>query len=308
MSDPAAASPRCPAPAVLLAGCLSLASACAAGGGWVQDFPDVAERARTSPESFVAPAFEPYAAARGLASSYALRASRGLGRASVDLFISVQRPDRLRIEVLNPAALAEGLLVANEAEVGMWVAEEGVLYRGARSPGAFERALGLEIAPEDAIALLLGYGADRDRYGVANAVWDERARRVRVDLASRASLWLHPVGLRFDRVRHHGGFSSAVDARITDWGPVAEGTRAPGTPGVAGALLGGGAPQLPTEITIEVEDDGLRLELRRRRGAVFNPEFPPGSFAIPELRGATVLPLDALVYEGGLLRRQARED
>lgn len=309
---PRAGAPRAAAAlGFLLAGCLILSGGCAGRGGWVQEFPDIADRARAAPISFVDPVFEPYEGARGLASSYSLRASRGIGRASVDLYVAIERPRSLRIEVLDPAAATEAFLIANDDEVGMWVAEESVLYRGARAPGTFERALGLEIGPEDAIALLLGYGAERDAYGLEHAAWDENARRVRLDLAARTSLWLHPVGLRVDRVRHHGGFSSAVEAWITAWNQLsaaAEGlAESRATAGVTVEGGNGGTPPLPTEIAIEVEDDGLRLELRQQRGAIFNPDFPPGSFSIPEVRGATVLPLDALAYEGGLLRRQARE-
>ena len=249
---------------------------------WIADYPDVAERARQEPSAFVDPAFEQWQGVQGIAGSYGLVASRGIGRASADIWVAANRPDKLLLEVLTPTGTTEGFLTANGEEVGLWTEEEGVLYRGPLEGNAFRRALGLPLDLEDAIALLLGFGVDRDRRPPASVVWDDRQKRIRLDFDASVSLWLHPVLLRFQRLRYTGGDTS-VQAEIENW------TDQP-------------AP-IPRRLRLDLEKEGLHLDLRLHEEWTLNPDFTPRDFSIRTPLGAVEMPLEALATDGGLLRR-----
>lgn len=252
---------------------------------WVSDFPDIAELAQRSPESFVEPTFAQWAGIKGLSGSYWLHASRGIGRAATNLWIAARRPGELLIEVLAPTGSTEAQLWANPGEVALWLADERVLYRGPAHSGAFQLALGLDLSPEDAIAIFIGYGIDRLHYPPVNTVFDKRARRIRLDFGNLTSIWLHPATLHFDRVLHRqrGG---EVDIDVVDW-------------------IDGIAP-VPSELTIRLQADGISLHLRHQGEWYLNPEFRAGDFDVREPTGSFITrPLSELASRGGLLRRES---
>lgn len=274
-----------------------LTAACG-GNGWLGDHPDVAARAQANPGAFVEPAFARWGGAITLSGAYQLRASRGIGRRTFDLAVSVQRPDRVDISVLDPTGAIQAFVRANPREVGLYLAEDRVLYRGPATREAFERALGLGLAAGDAVAVFLGYGVDRDTRGPGIAAWDDGARRVRVDWEPGSSLWLHPVQELFDHVRHRSD-RGTLSAELLEWMEVTP-ESAPGGPAASAADM---AVPVPSHVDIEVEPDGFGLELRLLAPPRLNHRLPEAIFEVQRVPGVVELPLDELAREGGLFRR-----
>lgn len=266
----------------VLVGVVVLGITACGGGNWVQSHPDIAQRARTAPEGFVQPALDRWAKAEALTASYTLRVAKGIGRKSFDLSISVHRPADVDMLVLDPTGGIQAYLRSNVAEVGLYVAEDRVLYRGQNTRAAFERALGFDLEAADAVALVLGYAANRDSLPLGRAVWDEERRRIRVDHGEEFSVWLHPVTQNFDRVVRRGP-QGTVTAEVLEWAEMIF--------------------PVPRRLTLEVEPEGYGIELTMLGNVRLNPEFPAGFFEIDVAPGTTVLPLEELAREGGLFRR-----
>jgi len=273
--------------AVLVLGALALGGC--SSHHWTNDHPDVAARAQSNPEAFVDPALERWDGLQGLAGSYSMRVSKGIGRGSADLAIAVRRPADLDIIVLAPTGAIEAILRVNEYEVGLSFREDRIVYRGPSSGAAFERALGFDLSAANAAAVLLGYGIpDSERPG-ATSTWDAEARRVRVETLAGTRAWLHPVTQRFDRIVRGvpGGARGTVTATLTSWLAM---------------------PPVPDALRLEVEPDGYGIELRLSGPPTVNPDFPAGFFDVQVPDGFEVRPLSELAAEGGLFRRAARRD
>ena len=227
---------------------------------------------------FVEEAFARRSGLTGLVGSYRVQVSKGLGRRSLNIYVEAQSPDLLRVEVLSPTASSEGYLIAGHEEVGLWLAEERRLYRGPSGDPSFARALGLDLTASDAVGLLLGYGAPEG----GTSRWDEAERRIRVDAGQHVTGWLHPVTLRFERLRFVGS-GPVVEAELADWAEEP-------------------AP-VPRQIVLEVPDEDMRLRLWLAASWSANPDFPPDSFSVAAPPGTVEVPLESLAQEGGLLRR-----
>ena len=256
---------------------------------WTNDHPDVAARAQANPEAFVDPAIAQWDELQGLAGSYSMRVSKGVGRGSADLAIYVRRPADLDIHVLAPTGATEASLRVNEREVGLSFGEDRVVYRGPSSGAAFERALGLDLSAADVAAVLLGYGIpDSERAG-ATTIWDAEARRIRLETRSGTRAWLHPVTQRFDRILRGGPGSSrgTVNATLDSW--LAQ-------------------PPIPDLLRLEVEPDGYGIELRLSGSPTVNPDFGADFFDVQVPAGFEVRPLSELAAEGGLFRRAVPEE
>lgn len=260
---------------------VATSSACG-GGNWLRQEPELARRARTQPGSFVQPALEQWEGAAALTGSYSMRVTRGIGGRSFDLAIAARRPADVDMLVLDPTGAIQLYLRANEREVGLYVAEERTLYRGAAGRDAFGRALGFELSAADAVALLLGYGVDRDSLPLGRAAWDDKARRVRIDHGEAASAWLLPPALRFDRVEHRGA-GGTVAGEILEWLDMAF--------------------PVPSRLRLQVEPDGYGIELRLVGNVDLTPEFPAGFFDLQAGPSIQQRPLADLAAEGGLFRR-----
>jgi hypothetical protein len=259
------------------------ASACAGAGGPPPLDPDVAALARQDPQAFFADAQRQWEGLQGLAGSYQVRASRGINSHTLDTHVHLLRDAYVTIEVLAPGtATAEGYLTAGRTEVGFWISEENRLYRGRLEPGAFGRALGLELEPADIVAVLMGYGVTGGGGEPPVASWDESRQRIRVD-RGRLSAWLHPQSRRFERVVADGG-SGPIEVIYEDW------AEAP-------------AP-VPLRLTIALAAEDLTLRLRLAERWHADPAgLEPSFFDVEEVRGAVETPLAQLAAGGGLLRR-----
>jgi hypothetical protein len=261
---------------------LLLAVACARGG-WVETYPDLAEEARLQPERLVVDALEQTAGVHGFVGSYRLEASRGAGSRSIDVYVMAELPDRLSIELLAPTGQSEAFLKSGAREVSLWIGEENRLYRGPAAGGAFAAALGLDLSVEDVISVLLGRLPGWNGIESGQVAWDEKEQRIRVSVDASTSGWLHPVTLRFDRMRFLGR-GADTDVQLREW------TNAPAV--------------LPRIVELEVPDEGLKLHLRLARAWLADPDLVATDFEVPVLPANTVqLTLEVLAAEGGLLRR-----
>ena len=273
-----AADRRIPVSALLLA---LLLSACARPDDWLQTQPDVAARARRQPQEVAAEARGRWDELRGLVGSYQVRASRGLSSRTIDVQIYLLRDRFVEMQVLAPTGSSEGYLGVGSREVRFWVSEENVLYRGANEPGAFERALGLELTPAQIVAVLMGFAVPGTA-GEAVAVWDEEQRRVRVEGAG-VTAWLHPARLRFERVVVNTP-SGPIEVEYQAW------TR--------------DGPAVPQRLEVRVDAEDITLQVRLADAWYANPEgLDETYFGDTPVTGATEAPLEALAREGGLLRR-----
>jgi hypothetical protein len=256
--------------------------ACAGADNWVRTYPDVAARARSDPQPFVAAARAQWEGLRGIVGSYQVRASRGISSRTLDTQIYLLRDAFVQIEVLSPGlATTEGFVGVSAHEVGLWVAEDPCLYRGPNEPGAFGRALGLDLTPRDIVATLMGFALPIE--APVAAEWDESERRIRV-AGPGATAWLHPVTLRFERVVIETA-TGPIAVRYEDW--AAEG------------------PPVPLRMRVEVTAEDITLQLRLAPAWNANPEgLVPAFFEdLPAVDTAVDCSLDELALEGGLLRR-----
>ena len=264
-----------PAFALLAAGC--------GAPDWIETYPDIAERARQQPQTFAAEAFRKWDSMDGMFGSYRVRVSRGVGNRSFDTFIYLLRSNLLQIELLSPAAQAEGYLTAGRSEIGFWLSEDDRLYRGPLERGAFGRALGIDLEPADVVAVLMGFAVASAAGREPTATWDEAERRIRVTNGEGATAWLHPVWLRFDRATFatSGG---EIEVVFEEW---AEDP----------------AP-VPTRLSVRVPEEDMELQLRLAPRWRANPEgLTPEHFDVYPVAGAIEAPLARLEAEGGLLRR-----
>ena len=260
-----------------------LASAACARPAWVETYPDIAERARRDPQSFLAGAYHQWEDLEGMAGTYQVRASRGLGSRRINVQVYALREAFVTIEALAPTGSSEAYVTAGRSEVGFWVSEEGTLYRGDIEPGAFGRALGLDLEPENIVAVLLGYAVPWIRAAPPSAVWDEGQQRIAVTSGSRATAWLHPVTARFERVVIATD-SGSIEVTFDEWASEP-------------------AP-VPLRLRIEVPAEGATLQMRLARAWAANPNSLDAAFFDVEVpRGSVEAPLSVLEIDGGLLRR-----
>lgn len=146
--------------------------------------------------------------------------------------------------------------------------------------GAFGRALGIDLTPEDIVATLMGFAVAAPADAVAT--WDEEERRVRVT-GGNTTAWLHPVTLRFEHSVVDTP-SGQIRVEYLEW--AADG------------------PPVPLRSRVEVEAEDVTLELRLAPAWSANPRgLDAAFFDLIPIEGAADCPLDQLTREGGLLRR-----
>ena len=258
-----------------------LVSGCARPDDWLQTYPDIAARARQDPESFVLDVQSRWDDLRGMVGSYQVRASQGVGGRTMDTQIYLLRDRFVDIQVLAPTGSTEGYLVAGGSEVGFWTSDENRLYRGPNDPGAFGRALGIDLTPAAIVAVLMGYGVDVGD-GQPSIQFDEAAQRIRVTEAGTTA-WLHPAFGRFERVVVSTP-SGPIEIEYEAWSQV--------------------GPPVPLRIRVKVVSEDFTLELRLAATWRSNPEgLDEAYFEVYPVSGAVDAPLSLLQAEGGLLRR-----
>ncbi len=271
---------------------LGLVAIGCAGNGWIRDQPELAERVRQHPGSFLEPALKLTAPLESLVGSYTMRFSRGIGRRSVDTFVSVRRPADLDILVLDPTGGTQAYLRANAVEVGLFLSQEQLLYRGPSTRASFEQALGFGLSAADVVAALLGYAIDPAGHPPGRPSWDESAQRVRIDYGEEASVWLLPPTLWFDRIEHRRADNTvaidALDSIATE---------------VDGQTL-----LVPSSLQLRIEPEGYGIAMQLLGEPSTNLEFPPAHFELEVPAGVLQLPISDLGREGGLFRREVPKE
>jgi len=264
--------------AALLLG--AMLAGCAGADDWVKTQPDLAEQARSDPGAIVAAALAQWDGLRAMVGSYQVRASRGINSRTLDTQIYLLRDALVQIEVVPPTMITEGFVGVSRSEVGLWVSEDPCLYRGPNVPGAFGRALGIDLTPEDIVAALMGFAVPHPER--ATVSWDEAERRIRVT-GSGTSAWLHPATLRFERFTVSTG-AGTISGRYEAW-------------------MEGETP-VPSRLRVEVEAEDITLQLRLAEKWNPNPTGLDAAFfdELP-VQASRDCSLDALAADGGLLRR-----
>jgi len=196
--------------------------------------------------------------------------------------VYILRDRFVEMQVLAPTGQSEGYLGVGRREVGFWVSDENILYRGANEPGAFERALGLDLTPVQIVAVLMGFGAPLRDGSAPPAVWDEQVQRVRVE-GDGVTSWLHPVQQVFENAVVQTG-SGPIEIAYEAWSA--------------------NGPPVPLRLTVRVPSEDITLEVRLANSWNANPAgLDEDYFDDIEVRGAAEAPLERLAVEGGLLRR-----
>jgi len=75
-------------------------------------------------------------------------------------FIVVERPDRLRVEVLSPFGVVFAL-TSSDGDLAAYVREENRVYRGAATPANLARYAALDLKVTDVVDVLLGGAPQR---------------------------------------------------------------------------------------------------------------------------------------------------
>jgi len=267
-------------PALALALAL-LVSGCAGADDWLQTHPDVAERARRDPAAVAAQALRQWDQLRAVVGSWQVRASRGIHSRTLDTQIYLRRDALVQIEVMPPTMRSEGFVGVSSSEVGMWVSEDPCLYRGPNRPGAFGRALGIDLTPEDIVAVLMGFAVPYPERAAVS--WDESERRIRVS-GSGTTAWLHPVTMRFERFVVSTA-AGPITGRYEEW-------------------MEGDVP-VPRRTRVEVASEDITLQLRLADAWNPNPEGLDDAWfdELPLIATSVDCALETLTIDGGLLRR-----
>lgn len=211
------------------------------------------------------------AALRGLRAMARLSYASPEESRTVRQLVVVERPDRLRFEILSPFGTAF-VLAAADGVLAAWVRDESTVYRGTASAENLQRYAQVELAVPTAVDLLLGTPPLRsDPTSVVSAdddaveLWQETARVVQV-------AWFTPAlePLRYEQRDADG----RVLLRTT-----------------FGAYVGLDGARVATQLAIE------QPQAQRRIGIAFsepevNPVLADTVFALKTPAGSTVVDLD----------------
>jgi len=244
----------------------------------VRDHPHVARRAQAVPAEIVLQTLRYSDIPESLAGSYSVRVAKGVGRRSVSTSISVRRPRELDLVVLDPAGGIKAFIRSDGSELGVYAADEGILYRGPVDRAGSD-VLGLGVSIEEFTGILVGLGIEPSKLREGASSWDARHQRVRVDHGPDVRAWIHPLSRRVDRVEYYGSRAHVV----VDIGEWTEQT-----------------PPIPSRIRFSVESDSYSVELTLMGRALTDPVFPAAYFRLIVPPGTRELPLSGLGRWHGL--------
>lgn len=210
-------------------------------------------------------------------------ALRGVARLSLDgptgsgrakQIIVLERPDRLRVEVLGFLNQTAAVLVADGETFHWFQHEDGSVQRGAVTPRLLERVSGLRLTPKEAVDLLLGVPApERAADMVGGALLPDGGFRVDLRAAGAGRVALQQLEFdaehRLRRVEARGAEGRLLwEARFDDY-----------------RRLDGAS--FAHEIEFRTPTTGARAQLSFRE-VELNPKLPPDIFVLrlPGRRGA----------------------
>ncbi len=173
----------------------------------------------------------------------------------------VERPARLRIEVLGPLAQRVMVLATDGETYALYRAEQGGLERGVVHPGVLDEAVGLPLTPAAAAGLLLA---------APQPPPDAPARSFETDDGGVSLQWADQT-FDFDRagrlvgLNFHPNGEALLTARWSEWRDVAESA-------------------FPHRLELELSEPPQRWQLDYRE-VELNPRLVPGLFELPAHTG-----------------------
>lgn len=199
------------------------------------------------------------------------------GGATVTQLVAAERPDRLRLDLLdffgNPAAA----LVADRGRFALLDLREGVFYRGAATPENLSRLVPLPIPARELTLLLCGAvpvvgaaTAVEPGDGVLRLTVEGEGRRQRLDVGAGAAVHASRVVDRPERPAE-GASYDVTFSRFEERG---------------------GRP-FPSELLLEAPGAGVRVRLSWKELEV-NGVLPEGTFTLAPPAGARIIDLDAV--------------
>jgi outer membrane lipoprotein-sorting protein len=189
--------------------------------------------------------------------------------------VIVERPDRLRFEILSPFG-AVFVLAAADGTLAAWARDESTVYRGSASAENLQRYAQVDLPVATAVDLLLGTPPlDAELDSVVSAddgaveLWQDTGRDVQV-------LW---VTLALEPLRYE---QRATDGRVL--------LRA-----TFGEYIAIDGVRVPTRLGIELPPAQRRIEIALSDTEV-NPPLPDAVFALETPAGSKEVNLDDGVY------------
>ena len=195
--------------------------------------------------------------------------------------VAVERPDRLRLEMMSAFGVA--LQIASDGErISAYHRGERTYYRGKATADNLARFTRLDLELRDVANLLIGLPPERKRTGRASILFERPAGLWRVSTAlaggGSETVWFDPdtlVPLRSEQADRSGNVQyTASYARYTS---------------VDGVVV-------PSEVRVEVPQQSAKIDLRYSDISL-NGQLPQTLFAFDPPPGAKVVDLDALAAE-----------
>ena len=193
---------------------------------------------------------------------------------TLDAWIAAEKPDRVRVEVLDFFGNPASVLVAADGRFSLWDAREGAVYRGEASPENLARLLPLPLGGADLATLLCGSAPLLD--GAAAAA-EPDGSAMRLELRGAAARQLVWVG--------EGG---AVRAARLEPAP---GSSAPAWSAEFDVFRRRAGARIPTDS--ELRAPRGRVTLHWKEALEVNAPVPPSAFRLDPPRGARIVELGA---------------
>jgi hypothetical protein len=219
--------------------------------------------------------------AKSLAVEQGVKSLKGDGRLTVHsptakgtttVFVAVERPAKVHVEVLDFFGRPTVLWVSDGAVFGLFQGDQGVYCHGPASPENLSRFLPIRLPEGQLVQLLLGE-PPRDGDARATASYDEGQNAYVLSLEGALgpqALTVEPGTFRIRRSVVQGGYPYQADF----------------------GDFGGGPFHFPKRMRLDAKRDNTQLELRYT-GVELNPSLPAALFVPQAPPAARVVEVDA---------------
>lgn len=199
------------------------------------------------------------------------------GKGRVSLFLAVQHPDQMHLELFDFFGRPQTVLVTGGGRFYLYQAQEGRAYLGPATAANIARAIPLALPPEDLVAVLLGR-TPRIPVARMSLALDAEAGVYVVTLVGEGgegqTLWIHPETHRVLRsvVQGPDGYELSFDDFQV---PRASASTS-------------GTITFPRKVVVNAQGGRAHLELRYTDVA-FNEEMDPSLFSVEPPEGIPVI-------------------
>lgn len=193
---------------------------------------------------------------------------------STDAFLAAERPDRLRVEVMDFFGNVAAVLASDGERFSLYDARGGTFYRGRPTAENVSSLLPLALPPAELVAILCG--AAPVRPGSPASV-EPRGDRVVLTVGAGAAAEELSVGAEL----------AVEEARLPPGGPG-------GAPGYAldfGLFRHHAGRRFPTELELTASEPRARMTLAWKGDLEVNRRSDPGLFRLDPPRGARIVDL-----------------